>query len=83
MHHIKVDTDRLYVKRKVVGIGLLHTEPTHKAEINDIAEYLNTKYKYKFLNTVKSNGSRDYLYPCRKSLGSPLIASDTLQIGHP
>jgi hypothetical protein len=49
MHHIKADTDRLYVKRKVVGIGLLHTEPTHKAEINDIAEYLNTKYKYQLL----------------------------------
>jgi len=46
MYHHKADTDRLYVKRKwVEGRGLAQIEAAYKAEINDIAEYLNTNYK--------------------------------------
>jgi len=44
MHHPKADIDRLYVKRKGGGRGLLQIEATYKAEIINIAEYLNTKY---------------------------------------
>ena len=56
MHHPKSDIDRLYVKMKGGGRGLLQIEATHKAEIINIAEYLNTKYKEdQFVNTVKSH----------------------------
>jgi hypothetical protein len=44
MHHPKTDMDRLYVKRKDGGTGLLQTEATNKTEIINTAEYLNTKY---------------------------------------
>ena len=44
MHHRKADKDRLYVKRKEGGRGLLQIEATYKAEVISIAEYLNTKY---------------------------------------
>jgi len=43
MHHPKSDIDRIYVKRKG-GRSLLQTGATNKAEIINIAEYLNTKY---------------------------------------
>ena len=45
MHHPKADTDRLYVKRKEGGRGLVQVEAAYKAEIIYIAEYLNTNYK--------------------------------------
>jgi len=44
MHHPKTDVDRLYVKRKEGDSGLLRMEATNKAEIMNVAEYLNTKY---------------------------------------
>ena len=43
MHHPKANTDFLYVKIKGRR-GLLQTELTYKAEMINIAEYLNTKY---------------------------------------
>jgi hypothetical protein len=45
MHHPKADTDKLFVKRKEGGRGLVQVEAAYKAEIINIAEYLNTKYK--------------------------------------
>jgi len=58
MHHPKADIDRLYVKRKEGGRGLVHIEAAYKAEIINIAEYLNTNYKKdQFVNTVKSQES--------------------------
>jgi hypothetical protein len=53
MHHPKADVDRLYVKRKEGGRGL-----AYKAEIINIAEYLNTKHKEdQFVNIVKAHES--------------------------
>jgi len=58
MHHPEADTDRLYVKRKEGGRGLVQFEAAYKAEINNIAEYLNTKYKEdQFVNIVKVHES--------------------------
>jgi hypothetical protein len=58
MHHPKADTDRLYVKRKEGGRGLVQVEATYEAEIINTAEYLNTKYKEdQFINTVKNHES--------------------------
>jgi len=58
MHHPKADIDRLYVKRKEGGRGLVQIEAAYKAEIINIAEYLNTNYKEdQFVNIVKSHGS--------------------------
>ena len=55
MHHPKADTDRLHVKRKEGGRGLVQIEAAYKAEILNIAEYLNTNYKKdQFANIVKS-----------------------------
>jgi len=45
VHHPKADIDRLYVKRKEGGRGLVEVEAAYKAEITNIAEYLNTNYK--------------------------------------
>jgi hypothetical protein len=45
MLHPKPDIDRLYVKRKEGGRGLLQAEVAYKAEIINIAEYLNINYK--------------------------------------
>ena len=42
MHHPKADIDRLYVKRKEGGRGLIQVEAAYKAEIINIAEYFNT-----------------------------------------
>ena len=38
MHHPKADIDRLYVKRKVGGRGLVQVEAAYKAEIINTAE---------------------------------------------
>ena len=45
MHHAKAHIDRLYVKKKEGGRGLVQVEAAYKAEIINIAEYLNTNYK--------------------------------------
>jgi hypothetical protein len=45
MHQPKPDIDRLYVKRKGGGRGLLQIEATDKAQVINIAEYLDTKHK--------------------------------------
>jgi len=58
MHHPKTDIDRLYIKSKEGGRGLVQIEAACKAEIINIAEYLNTNYKeVKFVNIVKSHES--------------------------
>jgi predicted nuclease with TOPRIM domain len=58
VHHPKADIDRQYVKRREGGRGLIQVEADHKAEINSIAEYLNTKYKEdQFVNIVKNHES--------------------------
>jgi hypothetical protein len=55
VHHPKTDIDRLYVKRKEGGRGLVQVEAAYKAELTSIAEYLNTNYKVdQFVNNVKS-----------------------------
>jgi len=60
MHHPKADIDRLYVKRKEGGRGPVQIEAAYKAEIINIAEYLNTSYKEdQFVNIVKSNESTE------------------------
>jgi hypothetical protein len=45
MHHPKLDIDRLLLKRKGEGRGLLQTEATYKEQVINMAEYLNSKYK--------------------------------------
>jgi hypothetical protein len=56
MHHPKADIDRLYVKRKGGGRGLVQAEAAYKAEMINIAEYLNTNYKEdQFVNIVKNH----------------------------
>jgi len=58
MDHPKADIDRLYVKRKEGGRGLVQAEAAYKAEIINIAEYLNTNYKEdEFVNIVKRHES--------------------------
>ena len=58
MHHPKADIDRLYVKRKEGGRGLLKDEVPYKAGIINTAEYLNTKYKEdQVVNIVKVHES--------------------------
>ena len=58
MRHPKADIDRLYVKRKEGGREMVQTEAAYKAEIMNIAEYLNTSYKQdQFVNIVKSQES--------------------------
>jgi len=58
MQHPKADIDRLYVKRKEGGRGLVQVEAAYKAEVINIAEYLNTNYKEdQFVNIVKDHES--------------------------
>jgi hypothetical protein len=58
MHHPKADIDRLYVKRKEGGRGLVQVEAAYKTEVINIAEYLNTKYKEdQFVNIVRAHES--------------------------
>jgi len=60
MHHPKPDIDRLYVKRKEGGRGLVQVEAAYKAEIINIAEYLNTKHKEDHsVNAVKVHESTE------------------------
>ena len=44
MHHPKADIDSLYVKRKEGGRELVQIEAAYKAEIINIAEYVNTNF---------------------------------------
>ena len=56
-HHPKADTDRLYVQRKE-GRGLVHIEAAYRAQLINIAEYLNTNYKEdQLVSIVKSHES--------------------------
>ena len=56
--HPTADIDRLYVKRKGEGRGLVQIEVAYRADIINIAEYLNTNYKEdRFVNIVKSHES--------------------------
>jgi hypothetical protein len=58
MHHPTAGIDRLYLKRKVGGRGLVQVEAAYKAEIINIAEYLDTKYKEdQFVNIAKVHES--------------------------
>ena len=58
MHHPKADIDTLYVKRKEGGRGLVQVEARYKAEIINIAEYLNTNSEEdQFVNIVKNHES--------------------------
>jgi hypothetical protein len=58
MYHPKANIDRLYVTRKEGRRGLVQVEAAYKAEIINIAEYLNTKYKEdQFVNIVKVHES--------------------------
>jgi hypothetical protein len=58
MHHPKADIDRLYVKRKEGGRGLVQVEGAYKTEIINIVEYLNRVYKGgQFVNIVKNHES--------------------------
>jgi len=58
MHHPKANIGRLYVTTKEGGRGLVQDEAAYKAEIINIAEYLNTKYKEdQFVNIVKVHES--------------------------
>jgi len=41
--------------------GLLQTEATYKAETINTAEYMNTKYKERFVNVVKSHKSNQQI----------------------
>ena len=61
MHHPKADTDRLYVKRKEGGRGLVHLEAAYKAEIINIAEYLNTKYKRRPIKKLKPSNTTYFI----------------------
>ena len=58
MHHPKACTDRLYVKGKGGGRGLVQIEVAYRAEIINIAECRNTDCREdQFVNIVKSQES--------------------------
>ena len=58
VHHPKADIDRLYVKRKEGGRGLVQVEAAYKTEVINTAEYRNTNYKEdQFVNIVKNHES--------------------------
>ena len=90
MHHPKADIDKLYVKRKEGGRELVQIEAAYKAEIINIAEYLNTNYKEdQFVNTVKSQESTQPNVNSKiktaanitEDLSQPNDKSDAKQIG--
>jgi hypothetical protein len=59
IHQPKADIDRLYVKRKEGGRGLVPAEAAYKAEIINFEEYLDTNYKEdQFVNIVKNHESK-------------------------
>jgi hypothetical protein len=61
MYDHKADIDRLYIKRKEEGRGLVQVEATYKTEIIRNAKYLNTKYKEdQFLNIVKNTTKYEF-----------------------
>ena len=73
VHHPKADTDRLYVKRKEGGRGLVQVEAAYKAEITNTAECLNTNYKVdQFVYFVKS-------YESTQPTMNSLIKTDYVQ----
>jgi hypothetical protein len=45
MYHPKADTERLYIKRKEEGRGLVQVEAAYKTEIITITEYLKSTKK--------------------------------------
>jgi hypothetical protein len=45
MHHQKPERDKLCMKKKEGGRGLLPFEVAYKEDIINIAEYVKTKYK--------------------------------------
>jgi hypothetical protein len=54
----KADIDRLYVKRKEGGRGLVQVEVAYKTEIINIVGYLNTNYKRdQLVHIVKNHES--------------------------
>ena len=55
MHHPNAEIDWLYVKRIGGGRGLLQIKATYKAEIINLAEYLNTKYNEDQFVNIKSH----------------------------
>jgi len=58
MHHSEAFIDKLYVKRKEGGRGLVEVDAAYKADIINNAEYLNTNYKEDpFVNIVKNHES--------------------------
>jgi hypothetical protein len=58
LHHPKADIDRLYVKRKEGGRGLVQVKTAYKRKIINIAEHLNTNYKEdRFVNIVKNHAN--------------------------
>jgi hypothetical protein len=58
MYHPKADIDKIYMKRKQGGRGLLQIEATYKTVIICIAEYLKTIYtEDRFVNIVKNHES--------------------------
>jgi DNA-directed RNA polymerase subunit L len=62
MPHPKADIDRLYVKRKEGGRGVVQVKAAYKTEIINIAEYLNTKYKGdQFVNVVKTMKAHNHI----------------------
>ena len=74
MHHPKADIDRLYVKRKEGGRGLVQVEVAYKAEIINTAEYLNTNYKEdQFVNIVKNHESTQTNMNSVLKLGTKII----------
>ena len=58
MHHPIADIDMLYIKRKEGGRGMVQVEAAYKAELINIAEYLNTNYRDQFVNIVKNHESK-------------------------
>jgi hypothetical protein len=56
MNHPKADIDRLHVKKKEGGIGLVQVEAAYKTQIINIAEYHRIKYKGdQIVNIIKKH----------------------------
>jgi hypothetical protein len=86
VHHPKADTDRLYVKRKEGGRGLVQVEAANRAEITSISEYLNTNYKVdQFVNIVKryesTQPTKNPIIKIAEELSQPNENSDAKQEG--
>ena len=71
MHHPKADIGRLYVKRKEGGRGMVQVEEAYKAEIINIAEYLNP------LPSVTLQSARDLNVPCQPKRSNALVLSSS------